>query len=76
MIVPPSIGWPPVQLGSPALAAVHAVALALPQVSSLEPPSAIVVGLAAIAAVTAGPTLTVCSAGGLVAPPAPVQVTE
>ena len=42
----------------------------------LVPPSGIVVGAALSEAVTAEPTVTVAVAGWLVAPPAPVQVTE
>ena len=74
--VPPSIARAPFQAGSCALEAVQLVAFELPQVSSLEPPSAIAVGVAERAAVTAGPTVTVAFAAGLVAPPAPVHVTE
>jgi hypothetical protein len=54
---------------------VQVVALALDQLSVLEPPSAMAVGSADSAAVTAEPTVTVVLAGRLIAPPAPVHVT-
>ena len=63
---------PPVEKPVP----VQVVAAVLPQVSSLVPPSGIVVKSAIRLAVTAAPTVTVAPAGTLVAPPAPVQVTE
>jgi hypothetical protein len=63
---------PPVEKPVP----VQLVASVLDHVRSLAPPSAIVVGDAPIVAVTAAPTVTVALAGVLVAPPAPVQVTE
>ena len=63
---------PPVENPTP----VQLVASVLLQVKSLEPPSGMSVGTAASAAVTAGPTVIVCAAGELVAPPAPSQVTE
>jgi hypothetical protein len=44
--------------------------------SSVVPPSGKLRKSALRLAVTAGPTLMVCWAGALVAPPAPVQVTE
>ena len=76
LTLPPPTGWVPAQLGSWALDAVQAVALVLPQVSVLEPPSPIVFGAATSEAVGAGPTVTVALAEGLLAPPAPVQTTE
>ena len=71
--VPPPTGCAPLQDASPTLDAVQLVAFVLLHVRSAEPPSAIVVGLAEMNACTAGPTVTVTVAGGLVAPPAPVQ---
>ena len=52
------------------------VASVLLQVSWLLPPSGMVAKSAPSVAVTAGPTVIVCCAGALGAPPAPVQVTE
>ena len=73
--VPPATSRAPLQLASSTLEATQLVALALPQVSSLEPPSAIEVSVASSDAVTASPTVIVTLAGSLVAPPAPVQVS-
>ena len=55
---------------------VQLVAFVLPQASVLDPPRAMVPGVAVRDAVGAGPTVTVALAGVLVAPPAPLQVTE
>jgi hypothetical protein len=63
---------PPVEKPVPA----QLVALPLVQVSVLVPPSGMAVGDAARFAVTGGPTVTVAPAGVLVAPPAPVQLSE
>ena len=73
---PPSTAFAPVHAGSCALEAVQLVAFVLPQVSSLDPPAAMALTEAESSAVTAGPTVTVALAAGLVAPPAPVHVTE
>jgi len=54
--------------------AVQELALLLDQVSSEEPPEAMVVGLAERVAVAAGSTVTVALAGALV-PSVPVQVS-
>jgi hypothetical protein len=62
-------GAPPVSNPVP----VQLVALALPHSRSLEPPSAIVSGVAVSEAVTAPPTVTVAVAGALIAPPSPAQ---
>ena len=54
----------------------QAVASVLLHVSWLLPPRGIASTSAPRVAVTAGPTLTVWRTGAVVAPPAPVQVTE
>jgi hypothetical protein len=66
------LGAPPVSKPVP----VQLVASVLLHVRSLEPPRAIVVGLALSVTVTGGPIVSVAFAGGLVAPPLPLQVTE
>ena len=58
------------------LVPVQVVALALLQVSWLEPPSGMLVTSALSSAVTSPPTATVAFTVELVAPPAPVQKTE
>ena len=65
--------------GAPAVAKpvpVQPVAFVLLQVRSLVPPSAIVAGVATSEPVTGPITVIVRSAGALVPPPAPSQVTE
>jgi hypothetical protein len=74
--VPPATARDPFQEGSSVLEAVQLVAFWLPHVSWLVPPRAIAVGVAESEAVTAGPTVIVAVAGLLVAPPAPLQVSE
>jgi len=63
---------PPVEKPVP----VQLMAFVLPQASVLDPPSAMVSGVAVSDAVGAGVTVTVVLTGVVVAPPAPVQVTE
>ena len=66
-------------LGAPAVSKftpTQVVTSVLLQVSWLLPPSGIVAKSAPRVAVTAGPTVMVCCAGALVAPPAPLHVTE
>jgi hypothetical protein len=63
---------PPVEKPTP----VQLVASVLDQSRSLAPPSGMALGVAVSVAVTAAPTVTVALAVLLVAPPAPVQVTE
>ncbi len=66
------LGAPPVSNPVP----VQLVASVLLQVKSLEPPRAIVVGLALNVTATRGPIVSVAFAGGLVVPPLPAQITE
>jgi hypothetical protein len=73
---PPLTDLEPFQLASSRLVAVQLVALLTSHSSSLEPPCAIVVGVAVSETVGRGAIVTVVLTGGLIAPPPPAHDIE